>query len=347
MGRNWYRQEKSEADFSSPCEPPQLQCFFLVDRGVATTFRADIHHRTIFDESPNALLGADMTSRAPFKPSLSVSQELWKPEEEISALASLSSLGIKGIVLSAQRSRLDSRPAFNKELLDGFGLQVIALGSIVPSDTQGRIFAGKERKNVLLAQLTEAADLAGTVGATVLTLDAPELRNGAFSDSEEDLETAVGFFDDLSLIAKSRGVRFSIATCPQDYGCDFGRSLSELSGVLAEVEDCAGLGIHLATSSLLLEEGMIKAAIAAHGASCHHVDIADPFMRPMGSEHIEDHASVAEALGRLREIGHGPRWLTVSGKRPVSEESGALVPYLARLIDQVSTIYLRPIQRAA
>tara|TARA_Y100000815_G_scaffold275578_1_gene314824 strand:- start:454 stop:1320 length:867 start_codon:yes stop_codon:yes gene_type:complete len=288
-----------------------------------------------------------MTDRTPFEPKIAVSQRLWRPEEEILSLSSLSSLGVKGIVLSAERNTLDVRPAFNRDVLAGFGLSPVALEAILPSNTEGRIFGGKEKKKILMGQLSDAAKLAASMKIEVLTFDAPELRNGAFSDSEADLDTAISFFSDLANLAKDHGVTFSVATCPQDYGCDFGRSLSELSGVLAEVEDSRGLSIHLATSSLLLEEGMIKAAIAAHGASCHHVDIADPFMRPMNESFMGEHESVAEALGRLREIGHGPRWLTVSGKRPGSMETEALIACLARLIDRVRLTYLRPNQRAA
>jgi hypothetical protein len=63
-----------------------------------------------------------------------------------------------------------------------------------------------------------------------------------------------------------------------------------------------------------MEEGMLRVSIVAHGASSHHIEICDPFFRPVSGRKADDHRAIGYSLSRLRENGHGPKWMTLSGR---------------------------------
>lgn len=289
-----------------------------------------------------------VTARTMIKPRLAVSQNLWRSEEGLGALGALSAMDVEGLVISPSKiwegfdreERAMSRFKSFAALLDGMGIEAIAMEGIIPVSCKGRIFGKKEIQTELLNSIRHACEIANTMKVETLTFNQPDLRHGSFCKEEEDFDAGVAFFADVSDIASEHSVRVVIEPCPQEYGCDFGCSLMEVSELLSYIDDPKGLGIHLNTSSLLLEEGMLKASVAAHGGTSHHVDVCDPFYRPLCDEDNSSHEPISAALSRLRGIGHGPSWVVVSGKRPRDIAGGAIVPRILEAVSCVRSIYL-------
>ena len=213
--------------------------------------------------------------------------------------------------------------------------------SPVGPDSNGRIFSGKERQKELHEELKLAGEVALEVGARTVVFSSPGLRNGTFLENPTHFDEATDFLLGLSEIGKHLGIRYMVEPCPEAYGCDFGRDLREVATLLSSVGMSDGLGLHLNTASLMLEEEMMKASLFAHGGSSYHIDVSDPFYRPMGEDSLTVHQRIASVLGRLREMGHGPRWITVSGKRPRGYPEADLLPLLRATMERVSSTYLQ------
>lgn len=283
-------------------------------------------------------------TRTRFDRKVAVSQSLWRQTDEVGVLGLLPSLQVEGLCVQAERicpgyaDRSGGTAAFERfgNLLSGLNLQPVALQSIIPAGHTGRIFAGKERQKELTEAFRYAAQACGALGAPVMTFASPGLRNGAFMARPQDVDIASEFFDGVAAICAEHGVRLMMEPCPQDYGCDFGRDMTEVSALLSRLSNASHTGIHLNTSCLLLEEGMMRASLAAHGCSAHHMDVCDPFSKLASDRFEAGHRGISEVLERLRGIGHGPRWLCAAG-RPADLSSSS--PAIARVMTAVS--YLR------
>lgn len=281
-------------------------------------------------------------------PRLAMSHGLWGKDEDDAALAQLCTMGVEGLVVSPENvigglsdlsGSLKMFSSYSAHLGE-FGLTPVSLQSIIPVEEKGRIFGPKGKQKTLLERIDKAAEAAVRLGVSTMTFSAPALRNEAFADCPEDFENGVEFFSKVSKIGAEHSIRVMVEPCPQDYGCDFGRTLAEVSRVLSEVKEPAGLGIHLNTGAMLLEEGMPKVSVAAHGAGAHHIDVVDPFERTLSGGYASGHQAISTALGRLRSLGHGPRWIVVSGRRPRSVAAGGLSSFMRDAVIPVRAYYL-------
>jgi sugar phosphate isomerase/epimerase len=283
-----------------------------------------------------------------FTPKLAIADSMWSQEAGFDRLAILPSLGFSGVVVSPERISVsyadmstDMRAYTGYAMvLKDLGLELVALRDVIPATDRGQIFGEKERQEYLLDRLRLASDIAAEMGASSLSFGAPELRNGAFVKNPEDLEIGASFFKEVSEVAHEAGVRVMLESCAQGLGCDFGTTLAEVATIVSEIDDAQGLGIHLNTSSLLMEEDMPRVSIVAHGASSHHVEICDPFFRPVSDRKADDHVAIGSSLSRLRDNGHGPRFLTLSGRADAIQRGVSSTSEIISSTQKIKSFYL-------
>ena len=158
---------------------------------------------------------------------LAFSNLAWAAEDDATVLPELRTSGFDALEVAPTRlwpdplDRSAEDVAAVRAAVEGAGLQIVALQSLLFQRPDLQLFGDAEARRGLFDHLLGMAELAARLGATRLVFGSPgNRRRGELSVEQAD-EIAVDLFARLGAAAADRGVCFCIEANPVDYKCDY------------------------------------------------------------------------------------------------------------------------------
>lgn len=239
----------------------------------------------------------------------------WTPHDSPKVLALLHQHGISGIEVAPTKVWPDWTGAtpeaarmYRAKLKDQ-GFAVPALQAVLFGRPEARLFEdGGER--VLVRHLTEVATLAEALGAPVVVLGAPRLRNRGGLTFDEALARAVPVFRRLGEIYSNHGTCLCIEPNPRRHACNFIVNAFEGAALVRAVAN-PGFGLHLDAAGMHLEREQLTKVWPDAGPLLRHYHISEPDLGDFSAPQVS-HVQNLEFL-----VGHGyAGWYSVEMREP-------------------------------
>ncbi len=250
---------------------------------------------------------------------LAVSNIAWDARDDENAYVLLQSKGVQGIEIAPTRvwpavdkaSRADAVEF--RRTLSRYGLQIVAFQALLFGKPDLKVFDPATRR-ICLEYLMHQCDLAAGCGAHALVFGSPKNRLRGSMSEEDAIASSVEFFSELGAYAASQEVHICLEPNPEDYGCDFVRTVTEGAGVVT-LTGSPGVNLHFDTGAMILNKEDAAALIQEHIGLAVHFHVSEPFLEDFSRPH-PDHARAAAALGKSPysgwisiEMRSGPRGL--------------------------------------
>ncbi|WP_341348644.1 sugar phosphate isomerase/epimerase family protein [Paenibacillus sp. FSL H3-0469] len=244
---------------------------------------------------------------------LSISNIAWDSKEDISVIALLNELGVKGIEVAPTKiwtNPLDVSDIEAEKVREDWahkGIELVAMQSLLFGRSHLNLFS-KEVREEMLKYLTGIIQLSGKMGIKSLVFGSPKNRLAGELSKKEQFEIAIPFFNDLGAEATKNNVVFCIEPNPVQYGCDFITNTSDAVSLVREVAN-PSFKLHLDSGALILNEENIFAAIEEGFPYLNHFHISEPYLNLIGLNPTS-HVKIAHAL---KTLGYS-NWVSIEMK---------------------------------
>jgi len=229
---------------------------------------------------------------------LSVSALAWSADEEASALALLSTEGLRCMEHVPARSHAAAAE------IRARGLAVVAFQALLFGTTNLHLFRGETERRALEQHLLSVCETAATFGARALVFGSPKNRfiDPAFIERDAAFELAREFFGRLGRAAADLGTTICLEPNPAAYGCNFLTTTAETAEFVASIAS-PGVKLNVDAGALVMNGEDPKLVLADRLALIGHVHASEPELVPVGSlpETAAAHRRLSETL---RGIGY-------------------------------------------
>lgn len=260
---------------------------------------------------------------------LAISNLAWNSRDDIPVARLLQSIGVSGVELAPTKvwasplNVSDMEVADYRQLWASFGIEIVAIQSLLFGHPELRMFETAEVRAQTLDYLMGVARLAGRLGATALVFGSPGNRlKGALSASAA-ASIAVPFFRALAAEASANGVVCCIEANPARYRADWILTTRE-AFALVEAVGHEGFGLNVDTGGMTLSGEDPTEALVHCAKAIRHFHISEPDLAPIGTGNV-DHAQFAEALARTNYSG----WRSIEMREPLPGSDVTLQTALA------------------
>jgi D-psicose/D-tagatose/L-ribulose 3-epimerase len=143
--------------------------------------------------------------------------------------------------------------------------------------------------------LIRILQIGAALGAKRFVFGSPKNRDrGQLTVSEANCQ-ATDFFQPIAEIADELGVIFCLEPNPTVYQCNFMTNTAEALAVVDAI-DHPGIGLHLDSGIMCLNDESVEAALAAAGSRLKHFHVSHPQLAAVVDGGPVDHARIAGAL---------------------------------------------------
>lgn len=229
---------------------------------------------------------------------LAVSNIAWEEGELCFYLGLLKKLGCDGIEIAPSRiwsepisaSREEGRRV--RELISGYGLEVVGLHALLYTRPELKMFDSKETCEKTIEYIKELTRLCSDLGGRVMVFGSPRNRERGHRSTEECLSIATDFFYRLAVEAESHNVFICIEPLQQD--CDFITSSLEGLNFVKQVGH-PNFRLHLDIRAMQ-EAGEDFYSIFSECADVlEHVHVGNPNLSPPSHDGF-NHSAIGMAL---------------------------------------------------
>lgn len=254
---------------------------------------------------------------------LAASNIAWERHDDPSILALLRHRGITGIEVAPTRvwpgwagATPAAAAAYRRHLADE-GFECPALQAVLFDRSGLALFGSPAECQALVRHLARVAELADALGAPVVVLGAPKVRDRAALAPDEAMEQAAELLREVGKVYASQGVRLCIEPNPTVYGCNFVTTSGEGAALVARCMS-AGVGLHLDAAGMHLAGEEPAEAVRGLAGRFAHFHASEPQLGRFDTP-VVDHAAVGQAL---RGACYGG-WVSLE-MRPQPDEAAAL-----------------------
>lgn len=177
-----------------------------------------------------------------------------------------------------------------KELLK-YGIQIVALQSLVYQREDLTLFETKEKREELYNYLVKSIIFAKNIGAKILIFGSPKNR---IMHSESNYLQAITFFKKIGEVAFKNGVFFCIEANPIIYGTNFITNTEEAIKFLKEIAN-PGIGLHIDIGTMLINNESLN-VIEKNIDLIKHIHISEPFLNTISDKNHEIHKNIFNIL---------------------------------------------------
>ena len=246
---------------------------------------------------------------------LSVSNIAWNTQENPAVYKILQHHSVSGVEIAPTKLWPGWQGASPKSamtmrsLYADHGFAIPALQAILFDRPELTVFGDTTSQAALLDHIDNVAQLAAALSAPVLVFGSPRNRDPGERTAKQAHREAVDFFGRAAERCHKQGFQLCLEPNPKVYACRFMTDWQEVRAVVKDV-DHAGLGIHLDTACISLENDDIIEAVNGCAGRIAHFHISEPELGDFSKPTI-DHAAVGQAL---REINYDG-WLSIEMRR--------------------------------
>jgi len=209
---------------------------------------------------------------------------------------------------------LDANPfeaGLVRSMLADDGMCCPALQSILFGVEGACLFAGGDQGRAKLADhILIVAELAAALGAPVMVLGSPQLRQRGGILPAQALQIATAFLHTLAERLSGVGVSLCIEPNARAYGCDFITTLAEGESLVRLVGH-PNFGLHFDTGGSLMEHAVPAEEAAGCTLAFRHVHVSEPHLIPFDPRSAVSHLDVRHSLERLHYGG----WVSLEMRR--------------------------------
>jgi sugar phosphate isomerase/epimerase len=234
---------------------------------------------------------------------LAISNLAWDNAHDAAVAALMQSHGLAGVEIAPTKvwdeplDASDSEIESYVEFWTGFGIQIVALQSLLFNKPDLQLFLSDDSRSEMRSYLEGIIELASKLGAQILVFGSPKNRTRGDIDSATAEKIAIPFFRTIGDYARDCGVTFCIEPNPVQYGCDWITTSAEGSHLVDSVGS-QGFGLHLDAAAMTLSTEDPATAIPRAINALRHFHISEPNLKPVGSSPSpgSDHSRFAKSL---------------------------------------------------
>lgn len=260
---------------------------------------------------------------------LAISNLAWARNDDIMVARLLESMNVQGVELaptkvwehpfSVSPAELDDY----RELWRSFGIEIVAIQSLLFGRPELRVFGTSELRDQTLDYLRKMIRLAGRLGAKAMVFGSPKNRLIGNLTTTAALNIAVPFFEALANEAEGSGVVFCIEPNPVEYGTDWIVTTREAM-VLVEAVAHDSFGLNIDTGGMTLSGEDPTSALGDCGPWIRHFHISEPDLAPIGTRGV-DHRRFASSLAVTGFSG----WQSIEMREPLPGSGSTLETAIA------------------
>jgi sugar phosphate isomerase/epimerase len=245
---------------------------------------------------------------------LAISNLAWDSAHESAIAALMQSYGVTGVEIAPTKvwdeplEATDSEIESYAEFWSGFGIQIVALQSLLFNKPDLQLFLGDDSRSEMRNYLGGIIELASKLGARILVFGSPKNRTRGDIDGATADKIATPFFRAIGDYARHYDVTFCIEPNPVQYGCDWITTSAEGTRLVDSVGS-QGFGLHLDAAAMTLSREDPETAIPRAINALRHFHISQPNLKPVGSSPSpgSDHSRFAKSLKAARYDG----WMSI------------------------------------
>ena len=232
---------------------------------------------------------------------LAVSSIAWTNEEEAEVAAKLQELGVKYVELALTKLWDDPTRVSPEETArvvewwKGFGIEVVAIQSMLFARPGLKLFESEANRRECLAYLKDFVATAGAMGAKKMVFGSPKNRQKGELTKEQADEIAVPFFTEIGEAARKHGIVFCLEPNAPQYNCDYITRAEEGAHLVRKVAN-AGFGLHLDAACMALAGDDLGVSIRESAEILEHFHISSPMLEQVEARDDVLHAEAAKAL---------------------------------------------------
>lgn len=266
---------------------------------------------------------------------LAVSNVAWYQKEIDGFLKLLVSLECQGVELAASMiwdEPVDSSRKDRLELrqrIEDAGLKLTGLQALLYTRKDLVLFKDEITNKKILDYLTGLMDVCSDLGGEVLVFGSPRNRNIGKLPREKAYDIALDFFRKVSKRAEERNVSFCIEPLGRTE-TDFINTVKEAEGLIENIQDSRGLGLHIDAKGLIDENEVSSSYLTESFGRARHVHLNDPGLMPPGSTGY-DHKKIRD---RMEGSGYSG-FVSIEMRRQEPDVKGAI----QKAVDYVKEIY--------
>jgi sugar phosphate isomerase/epimerase len=231
---------------------------------------------------------------------LCVSNIAWAADQDVVALEILARHGIEAVEIAPTKywpapcNPSDTEIYDCKHFWSAGGVPIQAMQALLFGMPNLSIFTASvadETRKYLIHILRIGA----AAGATRYVFGSPKNRDRGSLSTGEANRIAADFFRPIADTARELGVVFCIEPNPTVYQCNFMTNTAEALAVVRAV-DHPGLGVHLDSGIMFLNEESVDAVVASAAPYLRHFHVSHPQLAAVTDDGPIDHAAVSRAL---------------------------------------------------
>jgi sugar phosphate isomerase/epimerase len=257
---------------------------------------------------------------------LAVSNIAWPAGDEArdEAIRILLDGGATGVEVAPSLLFADPATASTQEIhaarasFQAAGLPVVAMQALLFNRPQLKLFGSPAQRESLLQHLHTMAQLAASLGATVLVFGSPKNRLKDTLTQQQAAQIAIPFFQELGNRAHKLGVVFGVEANPTDYGCDWLTTLDDAAQFVTQVASPA-IALHGDAGGMIMTNQAPPQSL--HMLAHHHA--SEPNLDPLTTR--PEHNAIAHWLAQSGHKG----WISIEMRRPENNWQMALKQALA------------------
>jgi D-psicose/D-tagatose/L-ribulose 3-epimerase len=217
-----------------------------------------------------------------------------------------------------------------KEHVNEYGIDVVAMQSLLYGHPEMTIFNDRDARNLTLTHLRKCIDLGAELGISAYVFGSPKNRCIPDEAGPEYQRIAFDFFDTIGDYAYDNGGVLCIEPNPVSYGTNFINSTFEALKFVKLINN-PGLKINVDTGTIIENQEDFYSILRGSMDYIGHVHVSEPFLNP-----IDRTRSEHKGLSSLLEAEGYSQYVSIEMKK-VSET--ACICNVQDAIDYISELY--------
>ncbi len=215
---------------------------------------------------------------------LSISNIAWTRPEDDKVYLLMQQYGFRNLEIAPSRiwdnpyeQTMDEKERF-KELLQTYGINVVAFQSLLFNRPDLTLFTTKESREALFEHLNRNIILAKELGAKVLVFGSPKNRVIGNTDKQTAQNISLEFFSRIGKLAAENGVFFCIEPNPHVYETDFICTTEEAINLVRTV-DHPNFKLNIDLGTIEANDENLEKTLDHAIPYARHFHISEPFLK--------------------------------------------------------------------